>query len=68
MEKIKIRQAHRGDAYDIANIQIQTWRYSYSDILPNEYLQKMDITKKIESWQKDIEERQSEYIFVADYN
>ena len=40
MNRIQIRQAAIGDENILAQIQVESWRAAYADILPREKLEK----------------------------
>lgn len=47
-----IRKATYSDARGIAEVHISSWRSTYREIVPNEYLDTLDLKKGIENWQQ----------------
>lgn len=52
MPEIIIRKATEGDAAGIANVHINSWRESYKNILPKEYLRELplEFNERYELW------------------
>ena len=52
MSEIIIRKATEGDAAGIANVHINSWRESYKNILPKEYLRELplEFNERYELW------------------
>jgi GNAT superfamily N-acetyltransferase len=48
--QVLIRQATEGDASAIARVRIDCWRETYRGIVPDPYLDTMDVEKSIELW------------------
>ena len=48
MNRIQIRQAAIGDENILAQIQVESWRAAYADILPREKLEKHLEQERIE--------------------
>jgi L-amino acid N-acyltransferase YncA len=63
---IKIRLARPGDVTEIANVHVNSWRESYRDLLPADYLAKLNFRKMIDSWQRVILDRDKFTVFVAE--
>ena len=49
-----IREANLEDAKDIAEVHIETWRASYSDILPSNLLKELSPTEFVERREKSL--------------
>lgn len=49
---MKIRKAKKADAWDIAVVQVDTWRTTYKGIIPDDYLAQMSYEKRTETWEK----------------
>ena len=63
---IKIRLARPGDASEIANVHVSSWRQTYRGLLPADYLAKLDFRKKIDAWSKVIFEHEKFAIYIAE--
>jgi GNAT superfamily N-acetyltransferase len=53
----QVRQAVPGDALAIARVQILTWQHTYRDILPDTFLDALDVERSAESWRAVISDR-----------
>lgn len=49
-----IRSMTISDAESVANIHIDSWRVAYRGIVPQDYLDSLDIDKRIAFWEKNI--------------
>ncbi|MGI4857358.1 MAG: GNAT family N-acetyltransferase [Janthinobacterium lividum] len=49
-----IRKATAADAWDIARIHVDSWKSTYQDIFPNEYIEKITVESRHGHWQKEI--------------
>jgi ribosomal protein S18 acetylase RimI-like enzyme len=47
---MRIREATISDARRLAEIHIKTWRAAYAEILPEEFLQSLDIARRAAEW------------------
>lgn len=65
MQNIIIRHARPEDSRDIAKVQVETWHTAYRGIIPDSYLNAMDIENKSEKWRKGILREPTRPIFVA---
>lgn len=59
---IDIREAVPDDAYHIAKVSVDSWRTTYSDILPKKFLSNLSYEKRTESWKNNLARRN---VFVA---
>jgi ribosomal protein S18 acetylase RimI-like enzyme len=64
---MKIRQATRSDLQDIATIHIESWKASYSDVLPAEFLAWQINRDFIRHW-REIEIQNEDIVLVAEEN
>lgn len=51
---IKIRQATEEDVIGIAYVHVETWRSTYTGILPDDYLQSLTIENRAKNWQRNL--------------
>ena len=61
-----IRPATIQDAESIAKIHIDAWKFAYSGIVPDAYLERLDLGVKTQRWEDILKESQSE-TFVMEY-
>lgn len=47
---VVIRQATTTDASEIAQVQVQTWRFAYPGIVPQHFLDALDVSERTEKW------------------
>ncbi|WP_453993725.1 N-acetyltransferase family protein [Bacillus nitroreducens] len=62
---MKIRKAIRSDAPGIAKVHVDSWRTTYSGIVPDSYLQQLSYEPRVKMWEKGIP---TGNIFVAENN
>jgi ribosomal protein S18 acetylase RimI-like enzyme len=60
---MKIREATISDAYGIAKVQVDTWRTTYVNIVPDDYLANMSYDKRKDIWANII---QTKNVYVAE--
>jgi ribosomal protein S18 acetylase RimI-like enzyme len=60
---MKIRKANSNDAKGIAKVQVESWKTTYKNIVPDEYLNRMTYESREQKW-KDIISEQA--VFVAE--
>jgi L-amino acid N-acyltransferase YncA len=60
---MKIRQATPADARGIAKVHVDSWRTTYKDMFPAEYLQSLSYESREELWNQVIPNR---YVFVVE--
>ncbi len=63
--EFRVRVAHAGDAEAIARVQVQSWRSTYTGIVPAAYLRALDVLERTKGWIKVIEGGQAA-MFVAE--
>lgn len=56
MDNIKIRNIKKEDIPEVVNIQIDGWRATYKGMIDDEYLENMNVEKKIKMREKDYKE------------
>jgi ribosomal protein S18 acetylase RimI-like enzyme len=62
---MKIRKANSTDAKGVAKVQVNSWKTTYKNIVPDEYLKQMTYESRGQKW-KDIISNQA--VFVAETN
>lgn len=60
-----IRQATIADAPSIAHVQVETWRSAYVGIVPQPFLDTLDVAARTKQWESWIEGRLA-HVFVAE--
>ncbi|MCZ8256985.1 MAG: GNAT family N-acetyltransferase [Bacteroidia bacterium] len=55
MSSYSVRHATPRDAKAIADIHVATWQAAYKDIMPEEYLAKVSVEKRLAYWKEAIE-------------
>ncbi|HWD34654.1 MAG TPA: GNAT family N-acetyltransferase [Casimicrobiaceae bacterium] len=64
---IVIRPATAADADAIAHVRIDTWRTAYRGLVPDAYLDAMDVEQSVALWQRVLEaDAPNARVFVAD--
>src|SRR3954470_15738390 len=51
MADVSVRPAREADIAEIARIQVETWHFSYADLLPAEALDALTVDAATEAWQ-----------------
>jgi GNAT superfamily N-acetyltransferase len=62
---LAIRRATAADADGIARVQVETWRSSYSGIVPQSYLDALDVRELAAKWKRWVSDGDA-HTFVAD--
>ncbi|WP_232620919.1 MULTISPECIES: GNAT family N-acetyltransferase [Virgibacillus] len=62
---MEIRKANSNDALGVAKVQVNSWKTTYNNIVPDEYLEQMTYENREKKW-KDIIPKQD--VFVAENN
>ena len=62
---MRIREATGEDAEGIAKVHVDSWRTTYKNILPSDFLERLSYTQRKESWIKNIS-RDGNYVFIAE--
>ncbi|MEH7225340.1 GNAT family N-acetyltransferase [Bacillus sp. JJ1566] len=60
---MKIRKAILSDAKGIAKVHVDSWRTTYSGVVPDEYLQQLNYESREKMWERGIP---NGHIFVAE--
>ena len=60
-----IRKAKLDDATGIAKVSVDSWRTTYKDIIPDDFLNKLSYEQRTASWQENIV-REDNYVIVAE--
>lgn len=65
--KITIRQAQAGDEKGIAYVHVWSWRQTYKNIVPSEFLDSLNVRNRTKIWKAKIEQVQpnKECIYIA---
>jgi len=63
--RMVIRRATPEDAEEIAQVHVETWKTTYRGIVPQRYLDEMEILPRAEFWRKHIAEGDSR-VYVAE--
>jgi ribosomal protein S18 acetylase RimI-like enzyme len=63
--EVKVRRAVLEDAESIALVQVESWRKTYAGILPESYLESLNIEKHAMFWRQGLREGHM-FIFVAE--
>lgn len=61
-----IREAKKSDAANIARVQVDVWRMTYTGIVPDSYLASLNYEKKERRWRQILEQGKSDFAFVAE--
>lgn len=62
---MNIRKAALNDAIGIAKVHVDSWRSTYKNIIPQEFLQRLSYTQRTELWRRNIS-REGNHVFVAE--
>lgn len=60
-----IREAKLSDAKGIAKVHVDSWKNTYKNILPTEYLEKLSYEQRTELWVRNFS-KVDHYVFVAE--
>jgi GNAT superfamily N-acetyltransferase len=52
MAGVKVRRAERADAQPIAEVHVQTWQDAYRLLMPQDYLDNLDVERRREGWER----------------
>lgn len=63
---VTIRLATIADAAAIAQVHVASWRSTYADIVPQAYLDSLDITARTHSWSEQIVAARSNFLVAED--
>ncbi|MFC9601785.1 GNAT family N-acetyltransferase [Peribacillus butanolivorans] len=62
-----IRKATVADAKGIAKVHVDSWKSTYKNIIPDEFLKKLSYDQRTDSWNRNIS-KEGNYVFVAENN
>ncbi len=65
--EIKIRSANPQDAERIACVHVDAWRAAYRDVMPRDFLAKLDKKQKTAYWNKSLSHQGIGKYIVAEY-
>lgn len=69
MTNVKIREAIPTDAKGIATIHVLSWQKTYKGLMPDDYLQSLNIDQRTDGWREQINNpTEVGKIFVAEHN
>jgi GNAT superfamily N-acetyltransferase len=63
---VTVREAVPGDAEAIARVQVETWRTAYRGIVPNAFLDEMDVAERADRWREGFAERRTTWVAESD--
>lgn len=66
MSSYSVRHATPRDAKAIADIHVATWQAAYKDLMPEEYLSKISIEKRLAYWREAIEFSEPQLLVATD--
>lgn len=61
---MNIRKATLSDSKGIAKVHVDSWKSTYKNIIPNEFLEKLSYDQRIDLWNRNIS-KEGNYVFVA---
>ncbi|MDQ0415798.1 GNAT family N-acetyltransferase [Mesobacillus stamsii] len=59
-----IRNAILTDAKGIAKVHVDSWKSTYRNVMPNEFLEKLSYDQRTDLWKRNIS-KEDNYVFVA---
>lgn len=66
MSSYSVRPATTRDAKAIAEIHVATWHAAYKDLMPEEFLQKATVEKRLAFWREAIEYSEPQLLVATD--
>ena len=64
---MNIRKAILSDAKGIAKVHVESWKSTYKNIIPDEFLEKLSYDQRTDLWNHNIS-TEGNYVFVAENN
>ncbi|REB07312.1 GNAT family N-acetyltransferase [Sporosarcina sp. BI001-red] len=64
---MNIRRASLADAKGIAKVHVDSWKSTYKNIIPDEFLETLSYDQRTDLWIRNIS-KEANYIFVAENN
>ena len=61
-----IRRATIHDASGIAKVHVDSWRTTYTGIVPQEYLDSLDYAARTELWKRQLTESEAHFLIAED--
>lgn len=65
MEDLIIRKATMSDAKGIAKVHVDSWKTTYRNIIPNEFLEKLSYEQREKLWNHNLS-KEGDYVVVAE--
>lgn len=65
---MKIRKAVAEDSADIARVHVESWRTTYQGIVPNLFLDSLDIKVREARWKKELDAGNSIFVAINEKN
>jgi len=62
--QFQIRRAQPGDAAQIAQVHLESWKTTYPGIIPQAYIDSLKVEDGLQRWRQRIQEK-TDHIFVA---
>ncbi|OAA65040.1 Acyl-CoA N-acyltransferase [Cordyceps fumosorosea ARSEF 2679] len=62
---VVIRRATHADAADVARIHVQSWQETYHGLMPQPFLDALDITQRAARWKTHLQDPSAFPVFVA---
>jgi ribosomal protein S18 acetylase RimI-like enzyme len=66
MSSYSVRHATPRDAKAIAEIHVATWQAAYKDLMPEDYLSKVSVEKRLAYWKEAIEFSEPQLLVATD--
>ena len=66
MSSYSVRHATPRDAKAIADIHVATWQAAYKDLMPEDYLSKISVEKRLAYWKEAIEFSEPQLLVATD--
>jgi ribosomal protein S18 acetylase RimI-like enzyme len=66
MSSYSVRHATPRDAKAIAEIHVATWQAAYKDLMPEDYLSKISVEKRLAYWREAIEFSEPQLLVATD--
>ena len=55
MNEFRLRQANVSDAEGIAKVHVSTWQSTYSGLIPDSFLQSLNVEQRTKNWIRNLE-------------
>jgi len=60
-----VRKARADDAVALARVNVEAWRCAYRGIVPDEFLDTMDVARREQGWRRWVSMAEPDAVFVA---